>query len=266
MYPMKKGISQEGLKLIACISMLVDHIGYAIIYPIYARLSVVSAVDPPEIRQIYNFYLLFRCIGRIALPIFAFLLVEGIHHTRDRKKYSLRLALGAVLSEIPYNLMVSGELFWGKQSIMATLLLGFFAVLAMEHCRSLAWKPVVMLPFALLAQVFRVDYGWAGVVLIALFELSRELYGRNLIRTGGMIVLFHYMSSHIFRIGGFSLPMQVLGVLAMPFIACYDGRKLTHSKAVQWGFYLFYPVHILILWALGHLIPEVLMLGISVAL
>lgn len=262
---MKKGISQEGLKLIACITMLIDHIGYEIVYPIYSAMSLASAADFPEVKMIYRVYLLCRCIGRISLPIFAFLLVEGIHHTRDRKKYAKRLAIGAILAEIPYNLVVYGDISGPRQSIMATLLVGFLAVHYMGKCRSITWKPLVLLPFAVLAEVFQVDYGWECIVLIALFELSREMYSPNLIRTGGMIVLFHHMSSRILQFGNFTLPMQVLGVLSMLFIGNYDGRKLTHSKAVQWGFYLFYPVHLLILWAIGRLIPEIFLLGISIA-
>ena len=263
---MKKGIPQEGLKLIACLTMLIDHIGYEIVYPIYASMSVASAADLPEVRMIYKLYLLCRCIGRIAFPIFAFLLVEGIHRTKDRKKYAKRLAVGAILAEIPYNLVVSGSISGPKQSVMATLLLGFLAVHYMEKCRSLAWKPVVLLPFAVLAEVFQVDYGWEGIVLIALFELSREMHSPNLVRTGGMIVLFHYMSSAVLQLGNFTLPMQVLGVLSMPFIAGYDGRKLTRSKVVQWLFYLFYPAHLLILWAVGRLLTGVYMWGISVVM
>lgn len=261
---MKKGISQEGLKLIACLTMLIDHFGYEIIYPIYTSMSVVNTVDLPEVRMVYKLYLLCRCIGRIAFPIFAFLLVEGVHHTKDRKRYAQRLAICAVLAEIPYNLVVSGSISGPKQSVMATLLLGFLAVHYMEKCRNLAWKPVVLLPFAVLAEVFRVDYGWEGIVLVALFELSREMYSPNLIRTGGMIVLFHYMSSYILRFGNFTLPMQVLGVFSMIFIGNYGGRKLTHNKTVQWVFYLFYPVHLLILWGVVQMISDVFMFGISV--
>lgn len=257
----KKGISQEGLKLIACLTMLIDHIGYELIYPLYARTELIY-----EPGTLYNIYLLCRCVGRIAFPIFAFLLVEGIHHSRNRKKYALRLVIGALLSEIPYNLLVSGEPFWQQQSVMVTLILGFCAVLCMEKCRSLAWKPVVVIPFAVLGKLFMADYGWAGVALIALFALSRELYHPNLVRTGGMIVLFHYMSSYILRFGNFEIPMQVLGALSMLFIGSYDGRKITHSKAAKWGFYLFYPVHLLILWALGTLLGGVWTWGISVAM
>lgn len=266
-FPMKKGISQEGLKLLACITMLIDHIGYEIIYPLYSNAAMVNGADmlgdamPPEARTLYHIYLLCRCIGRIAFPVFAFLLVEGFRRTRNRKNYALRLALGAIVSEIPYNLMVSGELFWRQQSVMATLLLGFLALIAMEGCRSLAWKPVAAIPFALLAEVFSADYGWAGVALIALFDLSREMYRPNVMRLGGMIVLFHYMSSYVFWIGRFSVPMQVLGALSILFIGAYDGRKLSRSKAAQWAFYLFYPVHMLILWAVGQLLSGVFVVG-----
>ena len=262
---MRRGISQEGLKLIACFTMLIDHIGYEIVYPFYTGISAASAADMLEVRLLYKAYLLCRCIGRIAFPIFAFLLVEGVHHTRNRKKYALRLAKAALLAEIPYNLIVEGGISCGKQSVMVTLLLGFLAVHYMGKSSSLAWKPVIALPFVVLAEVLRADYGWCGVVLIVLFELSREMYAPNLVRTGGMIVLFHSVSSRIIWLGNFSLPMQVLGALSMLFIGNYSGRKQTTSKAVQWGFYLFYPVHMLILWAIGTRIPDLILLGISVA-
>jgi len=250
---MKKGISQEGLKLLACLTMLIDHIGYEIIYPLYAWSAVIFQPG-----SLYMLYLLCRSIGRIAFPIFAFLLVEGIHHTRNRKRYAIRLAVGALLAEIPYDLMVSGQMFWRQQSVMVTLLLGFGAVICMQKCRSLAWKPVVVLPFALLAELVMADYGWAGVALVALFALSDEMYPKNLLRLGGMIVLFHHMSSYVFQIGNFSIPMQVLGALSLIFIANYDGRKVTGNKAVQWGFYLFYPVHMLLLWGIWEWISRTL--------
>ena len=262
---MKKGFSQEGLKLIACLTMLIDHIGYEIIDPVYAGLAAASAADPTVVNLIYQLNLVCRSIGRISFPIFAFLLVEGVHRTHDRRKYAVRLAICALLAEIPYNLLVADRIAWGKQSIMATLLLGFLAVHYMGKTDSLAWKSVIILPFAILAKVFRVEYGWGGVVLIALFELSRYAYSPNLMRTCGMVVLFHYMSGFVFEIGNFSLPRQVLGALSMIFIANYDGRKLTHSKWVQWGFYLFYPTHLLLLWGIGKLIPKVMTMVAGVA-
>ena len=262
-HAVKKGISQEGLKLLACVTMLIDHIGYVLVNPMYQQVRTLGG-GGMEVKLLYMGYLLLRCIGRLSFPMFAFLLVEGFNRTRNRKKYALRLIIGALLAEIPFNLVVSGSPIWRyKQSIMVTLLLGFCALLAMERCKKLAWKPVVMLPFSLLGYLLKTDYGWGGVMLIALFELSRYTFNWNLIRFFGMLVLFHYMPSSVLRFGGFSIPMQALGALSMLFIAAYDGRKLTGSKAVQWAFYLFYPVHLLVLYLIS-LLPNVFQIGISI--
>lgn len=229
---MRKGISQEGLKLLACLTMLCDHIGYALI------------IHMPE--QAVLYYML-RIIGRLAFPIYAFLLVEGFYHTRNALRYFLRLLTGVLLAELPYDLMASGGFSWGSQSVMVTLLLGFLALAVMDKCRNFYWKPMVALPFLLLAELALCDYGWQGVALVVLFAMSREYYARNIIRFGGMLVIFHTMPSIALTFGTIAIPMQALGALSILFFANYDGRKLTTSRAAQWGFYLFYPVHMLIL-------------------
>ena len=130
---MKKGLSQEALKLLACVTMLIDHIGYALVHPMYQQVSFINGDTVAAAKLLNMIYLLLRSIGRLSLPIFAFLLAEGFRRTTNRKRYILRLAVGALLSEIPYNLVVSGSPVWRyQQSIMITLLLGFFALLAME--------------------------------------------------------------------------------------------------------------------------------------
>lgn len=229
---MKKEISQEGLKLLACVTMLLDHIAYSLV------------AHMPEQGMLY--YTL-RTIGRLAFPIYAFLLAEGFCHTRDRKKYALRLFAGVLLAELPYDLMSAGAFSWAQQSVMVTLFLGFLALTAMEACRNFYWKPVAALPFLILAELACSDYGWQGVLLILLFAMSRGYYGRNIIRFGGMLVIFHTMPSVALTVGNIAIPLQALGSLSILFIANYDGRKLTASRAVQWAFYLFYPVHMLIL-------------------
>ena len=69
-----------------------------------------------------------NCVGRLAFPIFAFLLVEGFFHTHNRRIYALRLLSGAIVSEIPFNLMFGGSIFWEYQNIMWTLLIGFLII------------------------------------------------------------------------------------------------------------------------------------------
>ena len=228
---MRKGFSQEGLKLLACLTMLLDHIGYVLV---------------PYTGNAAAYYML-RIVGRLAFPIYAFLLAEGFSRTGNRVRYFLRLAVGALLAELPYDLMTAGGFSWESQSVMVTLLLGFLALAAMDRCGNLYLKPLLALPFAVLAELFCCDYGWQGVALVALFHMTRGYYGRNIIRFGGMLVLFHTMPSFLLAFGNFSIPVQALGALSMLFLANYDGRKMTTGKAAQWAFYLFYPVHMLIL-------------------
>ena len=216
---LKTGISQEGLKLLACITMLIDHIG-AIFFPTVA---------------------VYRIIGRIAFPIYAFLLAEGVFHTRNPMKYGLRLLLVAVLTELPYDLLFRGEFTWAKNSAMITLLLGFGAGIAIKHCRGW-WKLLVCLPFIFLARYAHSSYGMEGVLMIVLFLLCREVPCRRPVQ----IVLMVLLS---LRMAGFpgKISLQIYGLLALIPITLYSGEKRSRSKAMQWAFTLFYPVHIIIL-------------------
>lgn len=219
------GLSQETLKLIACAAMLLDHIG-AVFFP--------GAV--------------LRDIGRLSFPIFCFLLAEGFYHTRNRKKYALRLLGAMLLAELPFDLAFFGRIYWGHQNVMLTLLLGFLAVRAVNGLKSGAAKGLIAVGLTVAAEYLRADYGGTGVLLILMFALTRELPGKNWLRFGLMLFLFAGMPSiTVLRIGTFGITQQMLGTLAMIPIALYSGEKRTSSKAVQLGFYLFYPVHLAIL-------------------
>ena len=222
---MKRGLSQEELKLIACLTMLVDHIGYLFV---------------PGLKL--------RAIGRLAFPIFCFLMAEGAHYTRNPKKYALRLAVSAVVSEFAFDFAFYGGFTWRVQSVMITLLLGFLAVQAAKKVRPLWLQWLVVLPFFFLAEVLRCDYGGAGVLLVALFALNREHPRRIWLYFLGMVFLFDWMGGLSVRIlGQLRLPLQMFGLAALPLIWAYSGEKRTRSRWVQWGFYLFYPVHMVLL-------------------
>jgi len=226
----KMGISQEGLKIIACAVMLIDHVG-AVLLP--------------------QFFVL-RMIGRIAFPIFCFLLAEGAHYTKSPSKYALRLAIGAVLSELPFDLALFGGLTLDYQSVMVTMLLGFGALMTMRKVDRLYLKCLAILPFALVAELLRTDYGGGGILLIALFGLTRELPHRTLWQAVGMMVLCQFVMPGLvmIQVGAVGIGVEILAVLAMVPIARYTGEKHSHSAAVQWGFYLFYPVHLTVLYLL----------------
>ena len=211
---MRQGLSQEQLKIMACASMLVDHIG-VLFFPEAVWL---------------------RVLGRIAFPIYCFLLVEGFEKTRNRNKYALRLLFGAVLAELPYDFAFFGGIYWPRQSVMVTLVMGFGVLWLLEQ-----GKPVwLILPVALAAQGLGTDYGGTGIVLIALIYLVRDREERWLLPA--------LMAVCFLGLGGGVLSVQMFGVLAVFPIWAYNGRKITHSALATWGFYLFYPVHLLVLY------------------
>lgn len=217
----KKGISQEMLKLIACTAMLVDHIG-AVLVPGNGL----------------------RIIGRLAFPIFCFLLAEGAEHTKNPKKYGQRLLIGALLAEFPFDFMVYGSVSWQHQNVMVTLLVGYLMIQQIKK-RS---DPLLPLLIAfLVAELLCSDYGGIGIAVIWLFAVTSGKPRELLLRTAGLAILFWCMDSVRVTVWGLRIPIQLFGVLAMIPIGLYSGKKLTSSRWIQWAFYLFYPVHMLVL-------------------
>ena len=222
----KGGLSQEALKMIACVTMLIDHVG---------------AVLVPSLGL--------RIVGRLAFPIYCFLLAEGAHYTRNSKQYAFRLGIVAVLSEVPFDLAFYAGINWQHQNVMVTLLLGFLALKVMERCPNAVLKIMASVPFALLAECLKTDYGADGVLAIALFGITRELSHRRLLQFLGLWFVFSPAHSMMLSwIGGISITVQEWAVMAMIPISLYSGQKRTSSRAVQWGFYLFYPVHLVVLF------------------
>lgn len=220
----KRALSQEALKLIACVSMLIDHIGAAL----FPQATVL------------------RIIGRLAFPIYSFLLAEGVCHTRHPRRYALRLTAGMLLAEYPFDALFFGGWTWRHQSVMVTLLLAFFMGRCVLRVKPLWGKLLIVLPFAAAAEWLHTDYGWYGVAVVALFLLTRQAPYRALIQIPGLFVLSVMLSG----LQG----IQVLCTAAMIPILFYSGKKAENSPWVQAAFYLFYPVHLALLLLIARLL------------
>lgn len=215
------------LKLIGILTMLIDHIGYVFI---------------PNNLPIYW---IFRGIGRLAFPIFAFLIVEGFFHTKDVKKYMTRLGVFALISEIPFDLAFSKTPFdFNKQNIFFTLFLGLLLIYYMSTVMEKYKKRIVVcnvingiltLIFCIVALLLRVDYNLVGILLITAFYLFRGnklLTGIALfIVTGYLLDLFHGIAT-----------------LSMLFIGFYNGNK---GRDAKYLFYAFYPGHLIVLYLIS---------------
>lgn len=228
----QKILPQEALKLIACITMLIDHFGHAI----------VPYLPVPYMEDLYYGC---RIIGRLAFPIYCFLLAEGMRRTRDPKKYILRLGIGALLAELPFDLLFEGGISWESQSVMITLTLGAVMIWCMNKTEKKWLKLLTLIPFAFLADLCKCDYGAGGIAMIAVFALFDRLPVQAFALT---LVNWQLLPSAAVMIYGVVVIIQLFAVFAMVPIALYSGKKLTHNRVVQWAFYLFYPVHLLILW------------------
>ena len=222
-------LSGSALKMIAVITMLIDHIGYALLYRNPIPLFTVLG-------RTVTLYAVCRGIGRIAFPIFAFLLVEGFLHTRDRKRYAIGLGVFALLSEIPHDLMTHRVLLEiSEQNIFFSLLLGLLGIWTIERFSDRPLRMTALL-LALLAGsfVFRVDYKISGFCFILLLYVLRD---RPILRA----VIGTGVLSSTWKAG-----------LAFVPIALYNGKRgFIKGRILKYAFYLFYPVHLLILYWIG---------------
>lgn len=212
------------LKLIACLSMIIDHLGAVC----------------------FSGMMGFRIIGRLAFPIYCFLLVEGAVHTRNMKKYILRMGIFALISEVPFDLAFYHRLVYtGHQNVFFTLGLGLLAIWFLEHpieqldIPDVLYKLLVIIAAGLIAEFFNTDYGFTGIAVICIFYYLR---GQPQLKYPIAVILLAAM-------GG----VEVYAVLALIPILLYNGQRGRQTKAMQYGFYIFYPAHLLLIAALYHL-------------
>lgn len=222
-------LSGNGLKMVAVITMLTDHIGAMIIEP--------GVLNNPGLREDTLIMwgkvdMVLRSIGRISFPIFCYLIVEGFLHTKDVKKYAIRLIAFCLISEIPFDLAVWNTWFYpGYQNVYFTLVLGLLALIGISRHQNTIWKQALALIGTCgAAMLLHTDYGAFGVFLIVLLYLLRDDKKMQTI------------------LGCLSVSWEITGPLAFIPIRMYNGSRGTWN--LKYIFYAFYPVHILILWAI----------------
>lgn len=226
-----KVFSGSVLKLLAVICMVIDH-GALILLPVLDGLAV------PLLGGM-SLYELLRKIGRLAFPIFCFLTAEGYAHTKNWKKYGLSLLIFALVSEVPFDLMLSGSVFYtGSQNVYFTLLLGVLMIYFYENATGLR-QILGMLAVGIVTTLLDVDYGIRGVMLIFLLYVLRD---RPVVKTA---LAYPLLS------GG------VAAFLAFIPINLYNGKRgFIRGSWLKYGFYMFYPVHIMALLFVKYLLER----------
>lgn len=240
-----KGLYGSTLKWIAMCTMICDHVSALVLMP-YFNVGV-SIFDfqkmeqlSDEMRHIAIFCVAMRFIGRLAFPIFAYLIVEGFLHTSNRRRYGCRLGIFALISEIPFDLGLHGKL-WdiSSQNVFFTLFLGYLlcCVLAQVEKKAVVDKKYVlveiglMLAFAGAALFLKTDYNAIGVLLIMVLYLSRESRIKQCI-LGSLVIGF-----------------EITSIFSFVLLYFYNGLR---GRQPKWLFYWFYPVHLVVLWGIRY--------------
>lgn len=220
-----KVLSGSALKTIALVCMIIDHVASVLSSRFAWTLFSIGS-------RSYTAYTVMRSIGRISFPIYCFLLVEGFLHTKDRKRYALRLFVFALISEIPWNLAHSLKLTYSGQNVFFTLCLGCLGMICLEYFSE--DKPrllLSMLGLMAVSLLLRADYGITGFGFIIMMYILRDNKIIQAVVGCGML-------SSTWRSGLAFIPINL-----------YNGeRGFIKGRALQYCYYAIYPVHFLILY------------------
>lgn len=247
------------LKIIAVIAMTIDHTASIIGQWGLMEMGMSQPVS-------YELVSIMRNIGRIAFPLYAFLIAEGAARTRSMPKYLARLTLFAVISEpFFYFAFHRVELTWSGflenlsrgnlNNVFFTLALGAAAIFLYQKLEEkTAQRRWLMFVPASLLLIFAAgyvgsDYGMMGVLLIIALYLAKTKWQKCLVIVFWALSL--YVISYGAYVSGYNVMQGIFAVLSCVPVWLYNGKR---GKPVKWSFYVYYPAHLLVLTCLGQLL------------
>lgn len=259
----KRMFTGTQLKWLAMILMLIDHTA-AVILTRY--IESLSASPGSAVTAVYY---IMRILGRLAFPIFCFLLVEGFQYTHDRRRYLLNLTIFALISEIPFDLAIHGTILeFRGQNVFFTLSIGLASIWLIEHFQGKRFLQFLCgLACAILGELLYTDYASLGVILIIIFYVFRNQRGKLYAAGTAWLWLGACINSMMnIHIGSYPEELwgailitvmmngvlELWGALSFLFIHRYNGQR---GKALpKYFFYAFYPGHLLLLYGISRLI------------
>ena len=236
----KYGVPGSFLKWLAVISMLVDHTAATVV----RRYSVLTASSQSAetARFLKLLYRHMRRFGRLAFPIYCFLLLEGFLHTRDRKKYAMRLFLFALISEYPFDYALhNSQPLMTKQNVFFTLFIGMAVLIGIAQLQGRIMIQLMIMAAGLItARLLKTDYSYHGIFLIETLYITRF--------------------SRFFQSGCGAAYMQYYEKMPTPLafipVYFYNGKR---GRQHKYFFYLFYPVHLIILGIIANeILPRII--------
>lgn len=224
----RPALNANTLKLIAVLAMVLDH-----------AATVFLADTAPAA-------LFFHAVGQVAAPIMCFFIAEGYTYTSNLKKYLLRLFIAAVISHVPYALCFKFTVweFWYVTGVLWGLFLGLLAVTLWKRPRAPVWVRLLLLGLCCLLA-YPANWNYIAVLWIFGFAVFRESPKKQW-AFFGLVTLLYVLQYFVY---GSTLPvwLRPFVLLCVPLLLCYNHTLGRRSKVLQWGYYLFYPAHLLVL-------------------
>ena len=232
------------LKIIAVISMFIDHIAYV----------------APSGNSIY-----FNMVGRIAFPIFAYQSVQAYVHTKNLKKHLIKLAIFEVISQLPFSLFFSAFTTDFTLNIFFTFLLALFALYLYDKCKNKLLGFIIIILFSIVGELIKVDYGAFGILLIFVFYYFEKEFKDKTLHIGNIgissnkllmsiiviIMSFAKYLSNIFKYNNhinYYMWFALFTSASLIFILLYNKQE---GPKVKYFFYIFYPLHLTILYLIN---------------
>ena len=221
-------LSGSALKMIALITMLIDHVGaFILVNYKWAATPFLTILGHGV-----SLYFIARKIGRLAFPIYCFLITEGYAHTHDKKRYGASLLIFALISEIPWDLEHTGRIWGSSQNVFFTLFLGYIGICAYEKFKDDPSMQLTYLAGIFVCSIFlHCDYGCRGFALIVFLHIMRE---KKVVQA---------------ILGSCFIGSSLYAVFAFIPINMYNGQRgFIKSKPAKYAFYIAYPLHIFIIY------------------
>ncbi|ROR31858.1 TraX protein [Mobilisporobacter senegalensis] len=222
----ENGLDANGLKLIAITAMFIDHLSW--------WLFPLKSIEGE----------LIHILGRIVAPVMCYFVAEGYFHTRNLKKYILRLILFALISHFPYVYYFEHP-WYETTGIMWGLAMGLIGLAANQSEELKDWQKWLILLLCCLLCGFG-NWSCTPVIWIVLFGHFRGNFRKQMIAF--LIFGWLFFSLPMCIIRGWQYAYQFGIILAIPLLALYNGKKGKKSLFIKWGFYIFYPLHLIILY------------------
>ncbi|MBF2450728.1 TraX family protein [Listeria welshimeri] len=235
---MTKKLDSFHLKIIAIIAMLINHIGIGFNLFEYSN----------------ELYFFTELVGKLTFPIMAFLLVEGFHYTKNVKKYAGRLAIFWIISIYPFHLLhLANSPFSPTElvnNIFFTLLMGLILIILYEKTNNVFLHVLLVIIFSL--ATIMSDWNLFGVLMIFGFYRIKDANLSKIIPPLYTTVIMFVIMLIGYFVSPSSVPISIvistLGILGtIPLLLNYNGQRGYSPTWVKWGFYLFYPLHMIIL-------------------